>query len=186
MLSSLFAAFTCIVTFFPKVPTPTLGYIHLGDGFVLLSGIVLGPIYGALAAGIGSMFADLFSGYASWAPATLIIKALVACTMGFIHQTAMKHAKERKLNYVVLVIGGLLSECIMIIGYFAYEIVLLVLTSGSSTTFRAATIAAMGGLPFNAMQALFGVIVACLIVPLLARINGLNREIFKDHLRDKA
>lgn len=76
VIGALMAALTCIATMIIKIPTPTLGYIHLGDGLVLLCGIVLGPLGGALSAGIGSMFADIFSGYASWAPATLIIKAL--------------------------------------------------------------------------------------------------------------
>lgn len=52
-----------IATMIIKIPTPTFGYIHLGDGLVLLCGIILGPGIGALAAGIGTMFADIFSGY---------------------------------------------------------------------------------------------------------------------------
>ena len=60
--AALLAAFTCIATMIIKIPTPTFGYIHLGDGLVLLCGIILGPGIGALAAGIGSMFADIFSG----------------------------------------------------------------------------------------------------------------------------
>ena len=80
--AALLAAFTCIATMIIKIPTPTFGYIHLGDGLVLLCGIILGPGIGALAAGIGSMFADIFSGYMTWAPATLIIKALTACIAG--------------------------------------------------------------------------------------------------------
>ena len=78
ILTALMAAFTCIATMIIKIPTPTLGYIHLGDGLVLLCGFMLGPAPGALAAGTGSMFADIFSGYLSFAPATCIIKALAA------------------------------------------------------------------------------------------------------------
>ena len=63
ILTALMAAFTCIATMIIKIPTPTLGYIHLGDGLVLLCGFMLGPAPGALAAGTGSMFADIFSGY---------------------------------------------------------------------------------------------------------------------------
>ena len=62
VIGALMAALTCIATMIIKIPTPTLGYIHLGDGLVLLCGIVLGPLGGALSAGIGSMFADIFSG----------------------------------------------------------------------------------------------------------------------------
>ena len=74
--AALLAAMTCVATMIIKIPTPTFGYIHPGDGFVLLCGVVLGSLPGALAAGIGSMFSDIFSGYVTWAPATFIIKAL--------------------------------------------------------------------------------------------------------------
>ena len=82
VIAALMAAFTCVATMIIKFQTPTFGYIHLGDGLVLLCGIVLGPVTGGLAAGIGSMFADIFSGYITWAPATLIIKALTAFVAG--------------------------------------------------------------------------------------------------------
>ena len=73
--AALLAAMTCVATMIIKIPTPTFGYIHPGDGFVLLCGVVLGPLPGALAAGIGSMFSDIFSGYVTWAPATSLSSA---------------------------------------------------------------------------------------------------------------
>lgn len=95
VIGALLAAFTTIATMIIKFPTPTFGYIHLGDSLVLLCGIILGPIGGALSAGIGSMFADIFSGYVSYAPATLIIKALTAMIAGFIfHKSKLSHSKK--------------------------------------------------------------------------------------------
>ena len=64
VIAALLAAFTCIATMSIRIPTPgTGGYIHPGDAIVLLSGIILGPGYGFLAAGIGSALADLLGGY---------------------------------------------------------------------------------------------------------------------------
>ena len=60
ILSALMAALTCVGTMIIKVPTPTMGYIHPGDGFVLLSGLLLGPLWGALAAGMQGL---VFTGY---------------------------------------------------------------------------------------------------------------------------
>ena len=51
--AALLAAMTCIATMIIRIPTPTFGYIHPGDCFVLLSGVILGPVGGAIAAGIG-------------------------------------------------------------------------------------------------------------------------------------
>ena len=57
VLAALLAALTAVATMIIRIPTPTQGYIHLGDGMVLICGILLGPGLGALAAGIGSMMA---------------------------------------------------------------------------------------------------------------------------------
>ena len=78
VFAALLAAVTCVATLVIHIPSPLNGYINLGDCFVLLSGWLLGPVYGFLAAGIGSGLADLFLGYAVYAPATFVIKGLVA------------------------------------------------------------------------------------------------------------
>ena len=78
VLAALLAALTAVATMIIRIPTPTQGYIHLGDGMVLICGILLGPGLGALAAGIGSMMADLIGGYMAWVPGTFAIKALTA------------------------------------------------------------------------------------------------------------
>ena len=82
--SALFAAIICIATFIVKIPSPaTNGYFNLGDCFVILSGLLLSPVYGALAAGIGSALADILSGYAQYAPATFCnLNALIKEVLG--------------------------------------------------------------------------------------------------------
>jgi uncharacterized membrane protein len=67
-IAGLMAALTMIGTMIIQIPTPTKGYLHLGDSLVYLSGILLGPLVGALAAGIGSTLADVFSGHGIYAP----------------------------------------------------------------------------------------------------------------------
>ena len=62
--SAMFAALILVATFIIKIPTPgTGGYIHPGDAFVILSGVILGPLYGGAAAAIGSALADILGGY---------------------------------------------------------------------------------------------------------------------------
>ena len=93
--AALFAALTCIGTMILKIPTPTLGYIHPGDGFVLLSGLLLGPLWGGLAAGIGSGLSDLIGGYFIYVPATFIIKALTAIVAYFTFRFSSKLLKSK-------------------------------------------------------------------------------------------
>ena len=85
VLAALLAALTAVATMIIRIPTPTQGYIHLGDGMVLICGILLGPGLGALAAGIGSMMADLIGGYMAWVPGTFAIKALTALLGGWLY-----------------------------------------------------------------------------------------------------
>ena len=69
VLTALFAALTCVATMIIRIPTPgTGGYIHPGDALVILSGIILGPLYGFLAAGLGSCLSDFLGGYFSTFP----------------------------------------------------------------------------------------------------------------------
>ncbi len=96
--AGLMAALTFISTSILAFPIAfTNGYIHLGDGFVLSCGVVLGKKYGALAAGIGSALADIYLGYASWALPTFIIKALMAYLVGYIYEDLTNKGKVYKL-----------------------------------------------------------------------------------------
>ena len=61
--TALMAALACVATMVIRVPSPTGGYMNLGDTVVLLGAFLLGPWYGALAGGIGSALADVLSGY---------------------------------------------------------------------------------------------------------------------------
>ena len=73
VLAALFAALACAATMVIRIPTfGTGGYIHPGDAIVILAGIFLGPVYGGLAAGIGSAMADLLGGYFLYVPLSLI------------------------------------------------------------------------------------------------------------------
>ena len=74
VMAALFAALACVATMSIKIPTPgTSGYIHPGDAIVILSGVVLGPVWGLLAAGIVTGLAGIGGGMAvaSAAPAAI-------------------------------------------------------------------------------------------------------------------
>ena len=47
VLSAMFAALCCVTTMLVQFPT-VAGYTNIGEGMCLLSGLVLGPWYGAL------------------------------------------------------------------------------------------------------------------------------------------
>ena len=102
-----------------RSPTPgTGGYIHPGDAIVILSGVVLGPSYGLLAAGIGSAMSDLLGGYFVYVPITFVIKGLIALFSGLVYQ---KIAKDSKSRYVAVLLGGVIDIVLVAGGYFICE-----------------------------------------------------------------
>lgn len=153
--SALMAAITCIATMIIKIPVPaTGGYINPGDAAVILSGFILGPVYGGAAAGIGSALADIFSGYSIYAPATFIIKALMAITSGLILKNTSKTPMHR-------IIGtGVICEIIMTAGYLTYEALILGYGAGAA--------AAIIG---NIIQGSCGIVISAAAIPAIRKIK---------------
>lgn len=171
VMSALFAAL-CVVGTLIHIPAgPTIGYLHLGDAFVILSGILLGPLYGGIAAGIGSGIADVINGYAIYVPGTIIIKFLEAMIAGFIFARFYNkdHAK-RFDSQILIALSGSAGGMIMVTLYFLYEILILNLM-GSAENMKAALVAAAAGVPYNIVQALVAVVLALLAYPIFKKAN---------------
>ena len=123
VMTALFTAIVCVATMVIRIPSPVNGYVNMGDCFVLLSGWLLGPAWGFFAGGVGAMLADILSGYAQFAPATLIIKGLMALVASLLFTALTKAAPERLKPARLL--SGAVAECIMVSGYFGYAALLL-------------------------------------------------------------
>ncbi len=88
-LIGLMAAMVYVASAFLQIPIPTaIGNtrIHMGNVLCLLSGLILGPVWGGMAAGIGSAFFDLTNpAYITSAPFTFIFKFLMAWVCGILY-----------------------------------------------------------------------------------------------------
>ena len=116
VLAALFAALACVATMSIRIPTPgTNGYIHPGDAIVILSGVILGPVWGFLAGGIGSALSDLIGGYFMYVPVTFVIKGLIALVAGLIYE---KIGKTQKSRYIAVILGGIADIILVAGGYF--------------------------------------------------------------------
>lgn len=104
VLTALFAAAVAATTAYVlHIPLPTGGYIHVGDALIYLCACLL-PAPWAMAAGaVGGALADLLTAPV-WAPATLVIKALICLPF-----TSGKGRILGARNAVAVVIAGLLS-----------------------------------------------------------------------------
>ena len=148
VMASLLAALCCVATMIIKIPSPLKGYLNLGDCVVLLSGWLLSPAYGFAAAGIGSALADVFSGYVTYAPATFIIKGLMALIAYF----GFKILQNKIGNLPSRIISGIVAEAIMVLGYFVFE------------GFLYGFIPSIVNIPANAVQGVAGIIIGVILI----------------------
>lgn len=169
VFAALMAALTTVATMIIRIPTPTQGYIHLGDGMVLLCGVLLGPGMGALAAGIGSMLSDLFAGYMSYVPGTFVIKALTALVGGWLYYRLTSGSTKRPTP-VRVALAGIPAEAVMVIGYFLYEMGMEIVMGSNAA---AAATAVVVGVPMNIVQGVAGVIVCAVLLPVLSLHKGI-------------
>ena len=153
IMAALMASLACVATMIIKIPSPLNGYINLGDCIVLLCGWVLAPGYGFAAAAIGSALADVLSGYAIYAPATFVIKGVMALVAFAIFKLLSKKIKK----FPSRIIGGILAEIIMILGYLVFE--------GFLYGFAPSLV----NIPANAIQGAAGLIVGLLLVKVFER-----------------
>lgn len=155
VITSLFAALTCVATILIKIPSPLNGYINLGDGIVLLAAWVLPLPYGVIAAGLGSALADVFSGYFVYAPATFVIKALMAIVAYSLYKLFAKKIKST----VSRIFSGILAEIVMILGYYLFEGVLYGFVSS------------LVNIPANAVQAVAGIVIGVALITIFEKQN---------------
>lgn len=158
-LCAAFAAAVCVCTFI-SVPLP-IGYFNLGDIAVLMSAYVLGAGYGAIAAALGSALSDLLLGYVVYAPATAVIKGLVALSFCLLYSVLRGVVKKASLDTVSCVLAALISETLMVGGYFLYEAVVLSYGLG-------ATASVLG----NCLQGLCGAVGAVFIISAIKKLKS--------------
>lgn len=117
-------ALVFLFTFLIKVPT-VIGYIHLGDAFVLLYAAMTGDPLALLVGALGEGLADVAGGYFQYAPATMLIKALIALPVVL---SARKESTEGKDRSTILTLKTFLwslpSVPITLGGYFLIDYLL--------------------------------------------------------------
>ncbi len=147
--AGVLAAVIVLLTTLVSIPMPGgLGYINLGDAGVLLAGMLLGGGWGALCAGTASALSDVLLGWGVYAPATFVIKGLVALVAGLLFSKTKKN-----IRYAGLFLGALIVP----LGYFVYETILY----GSA--------AAVPNILFNTLQCVVGASVATVLGVMLQK-----------------
>lgn len=129
-LIGLMAAMVYVASAFLQIPIPTAvgnTRIHMGNVMCLLSGLLLGPVWGGMSAGIGSAFFDLTNpAYITSAPFTFAFKFLMAWVCGILYKKWKNNGKTvlfsaiagaaGAITYVILYLSKNFVEDFFIVG----------------------------------------------------------------------
>jgi energy-coupling factor transport system substrate-specific component len=116
-VAAVMIAVVAVLTFAVQFPIPASGgYIHFGDVGVFFTAFAFGPMIGLLGGGVGCAIADILSGYASWAPLTLVAHGLQGLVAGYFGKgkgamgmIVAWAVGEVGPNFVQEVVGGLVG-----------------------------------------------------------------------------
>jgi uncharacterized membrane protein len=161
-LLALFCALVVIATIVIRLPIPaTGGYFNLGDTIIFIASVLIGPVFGMIAGGVGSALADVIGGFFQFAPWTFVIKGIEGLIAGLLVKAIgsdLKTGKGTALCFVSFVIAGVW----MVAGYFGAEYVIFGLDWAPP----------LAELPFNLAQGGMSAAIAGILTPILVRAFG--------------
>ena len=172
-MAGLLAALTAVGSAIRiTVPVDLVGTssIHLGNIFCALSGVLLGPGLGGLAAGLGSAIYDMTNPlYIGEAWLTFLMKGAYALAAGLV----FKHLKLRE--YVRDLLGTTAGALTYAVLYLGKTFVKAVVVSG--LTAQAALVATAAKLPATT----FNMAVAIIIAPVLSQ--AIRKALEQNHIK---
>jgi len=169
--TAMMTAMVMIATTFFKIPN-AMGYIHLGDGFVLLAAIILPKKYACFAGGVGAGLADIYGGYAVWAPWTLVIKIVMVLIVQLFFDFLMKRASNGK--HIAKIAGIPFAELLAYVLAVLWTVSGYYIAQGFISGNWAAPIA---DVPGNVLQAAVGSVIAILVSVTLGK-TSLGRSFY--------
>lgn len=110
-LAGIFTAVVFVFTAYLHIPSHT-GYTHVGDGFIYLAACILPLPYAMFVGAGGALLADCLTGFAIWAPGSIIIKTVAVLFFS---------RKNKKIISWRNILALLPAWAVCIGGYYLYE-----------------------------------------------------------------
>ncbi len=115
--TAMFAAMIFVLTRFIQIPVAS-GYVHFGDALIYIVASTLGGPWALFAAALGETLADITSGFLAYAPATFIIKMLVALPFVLVNK------KSEKILTPFTFLSSIIALPITVGGYFLADCII--------------------------------------------------------------
>lgn len=154
--AAVLTAVCTLVTAFVSIPLAVTGNINMGDCVTMLACMLLGLWYAPAVGALGGFIADIISGYAVYAPITLLAKLALALVMCLFCR--------KRISIPRCALGIVLGGIAMTACYFVFELLLYGLP-----------VAAVN-VPFCMLQAGINGVVAIALYPLVKKVKSLKKE----------
>lgn len=106
----IFTAFVAAATMLISAyVAATGGYFNVGETMVYTAALLMGPLVGGFAGGVGSMLADIALGYTAFAPGTLVIKGVEGFIVGYLGGRRFRRLAKRQMAALSIVTGFILA-----------------------------------------------------------------------------
>lgn len=116
-VTALFTALVTVATMVIQIPVGK-GYLHFGDSVIYLAACILPAPCSLFAASVGAALADLFTGFAVYAPATFIIKALNALPFIFMRAYLKRKGKDDRIISWQICLMLIPTTLVTLFGYY--------------------------------------------------------------------
>lgn len=154
-INGLMIALVFLFTMFINLRLPVSingGLIHLGNVPLFVAALVFGARTGAIAGGIGMAIFDVSSGWALWAPFTLVVRFVMGYLIGSI-------AARNPDSFSVRIFAIFCGTVWMLAGYYITEVILY----GNWLT-------PLTSIPGNIMQILVASLITLPFIPRLRKM----------------
>ena len=92
------------------------GFFNIGEIMIYITALLMGPLIGGFAGGVGSMIADIALGYTVFAPGTLIIKSVEGIIVGYVSRNRPTSLKESNWKFISILTGINVGETSLSLG----------------------------------------------------------------------
>lgn len=181
VMTAFFVALSCVATLLIQIPVGPMGYINFGDAFVMIAGVVLGPLGGAVAGALGPALADIFTGYIIYAPFTAVIKAVEGLLCGLIYRKLLTN----KASWIRCALSFVIAMLWVTLGYALTDFALVMFGAAGfdSYGFKAAVVVGAATILPSLIQTGVSAAIALIVSPKLPALA--KEKLFYDRSAEK-